>query len=116
MMIPLAIAIVDVDNPVKTVNESGKLTAEQKRKVIKAVMMKEGPRPKQKFVVVFIWVISLFLACERLLNTMPDNREPPVRQYRVKPSDNSTQEITIMRDMDLTYCSVWNKDVSSSDH
>ena len=115
MMIPLAIAIVDLDNPVKTVNESGKLTAEQKRKVIKAVMMKEGPRPKQIFVVVLIWVISLFLSCERLLSTMPDNREPPVRQYKIKPSDNSSKEITIMRDMDLTYCSVWNNNVSSSD-
>ena len=118
MMIPLAMAVFDAGNTIQTVTEpdyGGKPTAEQKRKRIKEVMMKEGPRPKQVTLVVLIWVVSVFLALERLLNTQPESRNPPVREYNIQTSENSSQETAISRNVDMTYCSVWNDNISPAD-
>ena len=63
MMIPLATAVLDASkktNSSLSQSELMKLTAEQKRKIIKSVSMKEGPRPRQVALVAIIWMISTF--------------------------------------------------------
>ena len=118
MMIPLASSVLYAGQPVEKGNETdcgGKPTAEQKRKEIKAITMKEGPRPKQIVLVAFIWLTSFFLAIERLFSTHPENRKPLSREYNIKSIDNSSKEIQIVRDMDITYCPVWNDAIAPHD-
>ena len=66
MMIPLATAVFDASKKSSqnslSQSELMKMTAEQKRNIIKAVSMKEGPRPRQVALVATIWMISSFSA------------------------------------------------------
>ena len=72
MMIPLSTAIFQSSRtPTKrelkrrSKAESSKLTEEQKRKAIKSVTMKDGPRPRQLVMIALIWIFSTFLGVER---------------------------------------------------
>ena len=120
MMIPLARAVLYAGDPVMKITQPvpeyvGKPTAEQKRKEIKAVKMKEGPRPVQVTLVVMIWLVSAFLSFERLINTQSKNGKPLSREYSIQPSDDSSREIKILRKVDITYCPVWNDNISKKD-
>ena len=59
--------------------------------------------------------MSAVLASERSLNTKPANKKPVSREYYVSISSNSTNEVPISRDVDMTYCPVWNDDISFHD-
>ena len=75
MMIPLSTAIFQSSRtPTKrelkrrSEAELSKLTEEQKRKAIKSVTMKDGPRPRQLVMIALIWIFSTFLGVERTGN------------------------------------------------
>ena len=115
MMIPLASAALRAGDPVEKVREPeyiGKPTAEQKRKVIKAHTMKDGPRSKQTTVVSLIWLASLFFASAAMITAPEGNNQPVVREYNVQVSEDSSKEIQIARDVDMTYCPVWIEKIS----
>ena len=63
MMIPLATAIFESTKKPKKYSQSElmRLTDEQKRKLVKSVTMKDGPRPRQIVLVALIWMFSTFL-------------------------------------------------------
>ena len=72
MMIPLSTPIFQSSRtPTKrelkrrSEAELSKLTEEQKRKAIKSVTMKDGPRPRQLVMIALIWIFSTFLGVER---------------------------------------------------
>ena len=117
MMIPLATAVFDASkktNSSLSQSELMKLTAEQKRKIIKSVSMKEGPRPRQVALVAIIWMISTFFGFERILALQMQERGSLVREYWVRPWQNSSREISVLKQEDTLSCTVWNS--SSSVH
>lgn len=113
IMIPLATTLFDNSGSKekeKKPSETGleRLTTEQKRKVIKSVTMKEGPRPKQLVIVSFIWIFSLFLGLEQIFALKMQEKGSFAREYWVKPFENSSREISIIKDEDTMFCTVWN--------
>ena len=111
MMIPLATAVFDASkktNSSLSQSELMKLTAEQKRKIIKSVSMKEGPRPRQVALVAVIWMISTFFGFERILALQMQERGSLVREYFVRPWQNSSREVSVFKHEDTLSCTVWN--------
>ena len=92
MMIPLATAWFDSLSPVQALQSSQFHTAEQKRRNCKSVKLREGPRPRQSATLATMWTFSLLIALERILMTRTD-REDITREYTVKTSDGSAEEI-----------------------
>ena len=118
MMLPLAVAIFEAGDGEKFVTQTdyrGKQTSEEKRKALKQVMIKEGPRPGQVVLLSFIWTTSFFLALERMFNTQPVKKTLPTREYSIQPAENSSKEILILRNVDISYCPVWEPNVSDGD-
>ena len=97
MMIPLATAVLDASKRPShqslSQSELMKMTVEQKRKIIKSVTMKEGPRPRQVALVASIWMISTFFGFERTLALQMQEKGSLVREYLVRPWQNSSREI-----------------------
>ena len=118
MMIPLATAVFDASKKSShhslSQSELMKMTAEQKRKIIKSVSMKEGPRPRQIVVVACIWMFSTFFGFERILALQMQEKGSLVREYFVRPWQNSSREISVYKHEDTLSCTVWNH--SSSLH
>ena len=118
MMLPLAVAIFEAGDGEKFVTQTdhgGKQTSEEKRKALKQVMIKEGPRPGQVVLLGLIWTTSFFLALERMFNTQPVKKTLPTREYSIQPAENSSKEILILRNVDISYCPVWEPNVSDGD-
>ena len=112
MMIPLATAVLDASKRPShqslSQSELMKMTVEQKRKIIKSVTMKEGPRPRQVALVASIWMISTFFGFERTLALQMQEKGSLVREYLVRPWQNSSREISVYRHEDTLSCTVWN--------
>ena len=108
IMIPITI----FDNNTKDQESSepclGRLTAEQKRKVIKSVTMKDGPRPKQLVLISFIWIFSSLLGLERIFHLKMQEKGSTAREYIVRPFEKSSMEVTVTKDVDTIFCAVWN--------
>ena len=114
IMIPLATTLFDTGGSKqneKKSSETGltRLTTEQKRKVIKSVTMKDGPRPKQLIIISFIWIFSTFLGLEQIFALKMQEKGSLAREYWVKPFENSSREISIIKDEDTMFCTVWNE-------
>ena len=77
--------------------------------------MKEGPRSKQMTVVSLIWLASLFFASAAMITAQQGITQPVFREYNVQVSEVSSKEIQISRDVDMTYCPVWNENISWRD-
>merc|ERR1712038_617014 len=110
MMIPLATAVFDASkktNSSLSQSELMKLTAEQKRKIKKSVSMKEGPRPRQVALVAIIWMISTFFGFERILALQMQEKGSLVREYLLRPWQNSSREISVYKHEDTLTCTVW---------
>ena len=116
MMIPLATAVFQAGKKTSSQfsqSEMMKMTAEQRRKLIKAVSMKEGPRPRQVAVVVLIWLVSTSVGFERIFALQKKVKGSLVRQYWVRPWENSSREVPVYKDEDRLSCTVWNEASSS---
>ena len=93
MMIPLATAWFQTLRPVQTLQSADFSSArEQKRRTVKSVMLREGPRPRQKLLLATIWLCSALISVERSLLRRTE-REPITREFLVRPSDSSAREI-----------------------
>lgn len=94
MMIPLATAWFDSLKPVQQLQTADFSSAlEQKRRAVKSVRMREGPRPRQKLLLAALWTCSALISVERTL-LRKSGREPTItREYLVRPSDSSAREI-----------------------
>ena len=94
MMIPLATAWFDSLKPVHQLQTADFSSAlEQKRRAVKSVRMREGPRPRQKLLLAALWTCSALISVERTL-LRKSGREPTItREYLVRPSDSSAREI-----------------------
>ena len=93
MMIPLATAWFDSLKPVQHLQSADFSSAlEQKRRNVKSVRMREGPRPRQKLLLATIWTFSALISVERILMRKTE-REPITREYLVRPDDSSAKEI-----------------------
>ena len=111
MMIPLATAVFDAgkkNNSQFCQAEMMKMTAEQRRKIIKSVSMKEGPRTRQVALLALIWGVSTFFGFERIFALQKKEKGWMVREYSVRPLESSSQEISVYKDEDTLSCTVWN--------
>lgn len=93
MMIPLATAWFDSLPPVQELKSAGcALTAEQKRRNVKCVKLREGPRSRQAAILAIMWTSAALIAFERIIISRPDT-EPSFREYTIQTSDASSKEI-----------------------
>ena len=115
MMIPLSTVILSRASSRKEKGRSkgyklSKLNEEQEnRKIVKAVTMKDGPRPKQLVVLALIWIFSTFLGLESMLQLQMQEKGSKSREYFVRPYENSTKRISVMKEVDTIFCSVWSE-------
>jgi len=97
MMIPLATAWFDDLETVQVLKNQGadfggKKTAEQKRRELKSLAMRDGPRPRQTVILVFIGVVSVLLGLGKLFTAPkgPGKKEFQ-REYFVQLSEHSSK-------------------------
>ena len=92
-MIPLATAVFESTKRPKKCSqpELVRLTDEQKRKVIKSVTMREGPRPRQLVAVALVWIFSMFLGLERMFHLQMQEKGHRSREIIVRPFEKSTK-------------------------
>ena len=115
MMIPLSTVILSRASSKKEEGSNkgytlSKQTEEQEnRKIVKSVTMKDGPRPRQLVVLALIWIFSTFLGLERMLHLQMQEKGSKSREYLIRPWENSTKEISVMKEVDTIYCSVWSE-------
>ena len=111
MMIPLATAVFEAGKKTSThfvQSELMKQTEEQKRKIIKSVSIKEGPRPRQIALIALIWMVSTFFGFERIFALQKKEKGSLVREYFIRPWESSSKEIAVYKDEDTLSCTVWN--------
>ena len=111
MMIPLATAWFDDLSPVqelKSFDFGAKMMADQKRKDLKAISIKEGPRPNQTVLLGVMWSVSGVVSLLSL--ALDTNTKDEIRRdYMVKTDDQSAVETRISREVDIAVCKVWDE-------
>ena len=112
MMIPLATAWFEDLPPVKELKKfdfGAKMTAEQKRKNIKSVVMRDGPRPNQSVLLGMMWTVSALVTLIKLfMDKSGENRAKVSREFSVRLDAESSKETKILREEDIAVCGVWN--------
>ena len=101
MMIPLATAWFDELSPVqelKSFDFGAKMMADQKRKDLKAISIREGPRHNQTVLLGVMWSVSGFVSLLSLaMDSNTNTREEIRRDYMVKIDDQSARETKVSR-------------------
>ena len=86
---------------------TGKPTYESKRRKKKAMLIDDGPRPKQAAVLASIWVLSGCFGLARYMQEQGMARPSFNRTLAVRPFVNSSEEVNVTRRTDVTMCTVW---------
>ncbi|XP_023319532.1 uncharacterized protein LOC111694757 [Eurytemora carolleeae] len=122
MMVPLARAVVDADNPSymksrdNELQYGGKPTAEQLRKRKKAVTLEEGPRSPQMTLLILLWIGAGFVGLIRFGDPYSQSKRLPwTRQLSVRTTGNTSRETVITRDVDVAFCQVYSEKLSPVD-